>query len=68
MKDYLKQQLIKMKYSDYISKKTDNLLPFIIAEIGVNHEGSIEKAKIMIDQAKEGVPMQLNSNPTKQRH
>ena len=43
-----------MKYSDYISKKTDNLLPFIIAEIGVNHEGSIDKAKIMIDQAKEG--------------
>ena len=28
--------------------------PYIIAEIGVNHEGSIEKAKLLIDLAKEG--------------
>jgi len=28
--------------------------PYIIAEIGVNHEGSIEKAKELIDLAKEG--------------
>jgi len=28
--------------------------PYIIAEIGVNHEGSIEKAKLMMDQAKMG--------------
>lgn len=28
--------------------------PYIIAEIGVNHEGDIEKAKLMIKQAKNG--------------
>tara|TARA_B100000886_G_scaffold303860_1_gene234730 strand:+ start:5175 stop:6248 length:1074 start_codon:yes stop_codon:yes gene_type:complete len=28
--------------------------PYIIAEIGVNHEGSLEKAKELIDLAKEG--------------
>lgn len=28
--------------------------PYIIAEIGVNHEGSIDQAKRLIDQAKEG--------------
>jgi sialic acid synthase SpsE len=28
--------------------------PYIIAEIGVNHEGSLDKAKILIDQAKAG--------------
>ena len=27
-------------------------LPYIIAEIGVNHEGSLEKAKELIDLAK----------------
>ena len=29
-------------------------MPYVIAEIGVNHEGSIEKAKELIDLAKEG--------------
>ena len=29
-------------------------MPYIIAEIGVNHEGSIDKAKELIDLAKEG--------------
>ena len=28
--------------------------PYIIAEIGVNHEGSLDKAKELIDLAKEG--------------
>ena len=28
--------------------------PYIIAEIGVNHEGSLDKAKMLIDQAKSG--------------
>ena len=31
-----------------------NSRPYIIAEIGVNHEGSIETAKKLIDMAKEG--------------
>ena len=29
-------------------------LPYVIAEIGVNHEGSIDQARRMIDLAKEG--------------
>ncbi|KZZ68327.1 N-acetylneuraminate synthase family protein [Oleiphilus sp. HI0128] len=32
----------------------DNLKPYIIAEIGVNHEGSMELAKRLIDEAKAG--------------
>ena len=32
----------------------NNTLPYIIAEVGVNHEGSFEKAKELIDLAKEG--------------
>ena len=35
-------------------KITSKSLPYVIAEIGVNHEGSIETAKLLIDQAKEG--------------
>lgn len=31
-----------------------NTLPYVIAEIGVNHEGSVEKAKELIALAKEG--------------
>ena len=33
---------------------TNNSRPYIIAEIGVNHENSLEKAKILVDQAKLG--------------
>jgi len=32
----------------------DNLTPYIIAEIGVNHEGSMETAKLLIEEAAEG--------------
>lgn len=32
----------------------DNLKPYIIAEIGVNHEGSMDLAKQLIDEAAEG--------------
>lgn len=44
-----------MKYLEYITSNNQNgLNPFIIAEIGVNHEGSMQKAKLMIDHAKSG--------------
>ena len=43
-----------MKYNEFIERKDQSLRPFIIAEIGVNHEGSMDKAKLMIDQAKAG--------------
>ena len=33
---------------------TDHSLPYVIAEIGVNHEGSLDLAKKLIDLAKEG--------------
>ena len=33
---------------------SDNSLPYVIAEIGVNHEGSLELAKRLIELAKEG--------------
>ncbi len=42
-----------MRYLDFINDNLHNsLTPFIIAEIGVNHEGSMSNAKLMIDQAK----------------
>ena len=34
--------------------KKDKLEPYLIAEAGVNHEGEIEHAKRLIDEAKEG--------------
>ena len=34
--------------------------PFLIAEIGINHNGSIEIAKKLIDVAKKQISMQLN--------
>ena len=44
-----------MKYLDFINRDLKNsVTPYIIAEVGVNHEGSMEKAKLMIDQAKAG--------------
>ena len=33
---------------------TDHSLPYVIAEIGVNHEGSLDLAKKLVDLAKEG--------------
>ena len=29
---------------------SDNTAPFVIAEIGINHEGSIDKAVQMVDE------------------
>ena len=47
---------MKYKKNLILGKRTiyENSLPYIIAEIGVNHEGSLEKAKKLIDLAKEG--------------
>ncbi|QDC99124.1 acetylneuraminic acid synthetase [Candidatus Methylopumilus universalis] len=42
-----------MTYLNFLESYTDNYV-FVIAEIGVNHEGSIKKAKKMIDLAKSG--------------
>ena len=35
-------------------KGNNNKRPYIIAEAGVNHEGNLELAKRLIDEAKEG--------------
>jgi sialic acid synthase SpsE len=45
-----------MKYSDFISHYNPEVISgsFIIAEAGVNHEGCIEIAKRLIDEAAEG--------------
>lgn len=37
-----------------IDKHNSIVLPYIIAEVGVNHEGSMKTAKRLIDEAKEG--------------
>lgn len=43
-------------YQDFISKRTNKNIakPYIIAEAGVNHEGSMDLAKRLIDEAAEG--------------
>ena len=47
-----------MKIIDLLNKGVDKenpiSIPYIIAEIGVNHEGCMKTAKKIIDQAKEG--------------
>lgn len=45
-----------MKLKEYLQsyKKGEIQTPFIIAEAGVNHEGSLDLAKRLIDEAKEG--------------
>jgi sialic acid synthase SpsE len=45
-----------MKLTEYLGTYTPNEIrtPFIIAEAGVNHEGSMDLAKRLIDEAKEG--------------
>lgn len=49
-KDFIMNQQIKL------GKRLLNLqsFPYVIAEIGVNHEGSMDKARRLIDLAKEG--------------
>ena len=42
----------KIKLGSYLV--TDNSKPYMIAEIGVNHEGSMDKAKELISLAKKG--------------
>jgi len=41
-----------MKLGDRIVGETDP--PYVIAEIGVNHEGSLKNAKLLIESAKRG--------------
>jgi len=41
-------------FNDYNPCKVSLQRPYIIAEAGVNHEGSIEIAKQLVDEAKEG--------------
>ena len=47
-----------MKILDLLNKGVDKskpiVKPYIIAEVGVNHEGSMQTAKRLIDEAKEG--------------
>lgn len=45
-----------MKFKEYINKfkKNEIKTPFIIAEAGVNHEGSLDLAKRLIEEAHEG--------------
>jgi len=47
-----------MKLLELIHKGVDNanpiVMPYIIAEVGVNHEGSMKTAKRLVDDAKEG--------------
>ena len=42
-----------LKYPNFLKSHSDNYV-YVIAEIGVNHEGSITRAKEMIDLAKTG--------------
>ena len=56
----------ELKIGERIIK--DDTRPYIIAEIGVNHEGSIEKAKLLIEQAKEEVPTPQNFKRIRQKH
>jgi sialic acid synthase SpsE len=45
-----------MKIVDFLNSYNANLIrkPYLIAEAGVNHEGSMDLAKRLIDEAKEG--------------
>jgi len=43
-----------MRLKDFFNKTSDITKPYIIAEAGVNHEGDINLAKRLIDEAKEG--------------
>ncbi|MFZ8892356.1 MAG: hypothetical protein ACO3BC_02885, partial [Ilumatobacteraceae bacterium] len=46
----------QIKFGDRVVGQSD--LPYVIAEIGVNHEGSLETAKQLIDLANQVGEMQ----------
>ena len=48
-----------MKLKNYINFKND---PYIIAEIGINHGGNINKAYKLIDAAKKNIFLMVISN------
>lgn len=43
-----------MLITDFLKNSNDVLKPYIIAEVGVNHEGNMDLAKRLIEEAKEG--------------
>ena len=46
--------LILELFNKGVNKENTIIKPYIIAEVGVNHEGSMKTAKRLIDEAKEG--------------
>ena len=54
MKKYLKKIKTNIKIFDNVFKKNKKKNPYVIAEIGVNHECSLKKAKKLIDLAVKG--------------
>lgn len=58
-----------MRSITFVDKKIDDhSLPYVIAEVGANHQGDVEKCKEMIDAAKEAgvdaVKLQKRNNST----
>ena len=45
---------LKERFNTINPHETKLYKPYIIAEVGVNHEGSMELAKRLVDEAKEG--------------
>ena len=50
LEEKIEKEQIKMKINN---KEIDEKKPYVIAEIGINHNGSLDLAKILIDIAVE---------------